>query len=1097
MQSFFVSSGMNEISLWTGFPGSGRFRAALGETVQAMHDGAVVWWLVDSLRRVERVENVLRREAGGFLAGVDILPAGRLAQHVLASSGLEPASLDSDTRVLLLREISAAMKIPELGGEAAGAGWIRQVLELYQRLFDGEAIYDRMNTLYPWMVRLLNTYQRVLDSNQLVDGTQLPVAAIEEIRSPGFRAPDLLVVDRIGPIRKRLIDLVHTLAQHSNRTLALIDWEESGGAALELMSLELETWKKHPDCSLKPFAVKPSVALFTQSLFTATKSWNPDDLAYDPPVPEVQWNTYRTQQEEVQDTARRIAALIRDEGVAPDDISVVTTNLDDYARLFEAVFPLYGLLPDLRLGPPLSGSPVAQLAVQLFEGRAAGWPREAVTEMLLNPCVRFGKLLKSDEEVLALDSFARDARIVSTRGAFEATWLTPLTEHLEYLSNRAGREPVEHRRQRLTRSARKLETLLVEVKQLGELLEALPDPSDVNQATDWLNKLFHHLGVHAWVHADLEQDAAGSREEEALRFIHLTLERVGEALRLAGNPSWPAASFAEQFAFAVGQQRMRPDTALQGGIPVTGPLELRGLRTRRLFFLGLSDDRWPRTPSMDPLDPFAAVWPDKINRLAESRALTWEALFAAPHLTFSAPCLEEDEESDVAPSALLTDLKAAGVQLTPSPSPEAFYATPDVLIKAGEDLGDTAKRQRGQRRIAAARPWLSDAERAQQWAVGALERTRIDLLRNEAALLSPFEGLLGAGGVGELIARRVLAAPFSVTRLDTYAACPMRFLFGHVLGVETLEEVKDEADPTGVGELVHDILAETAQRMRAEDGLTRSLGQHPAEAARTMHRVATDMLTDMPYDNLFWDQVKDSLLLGLLDDSPTPGILKIVLNHEMKKTMAGERIAFTEAGFGDPVIDPEGQWLLEEPLEVSDGERHARVHGRIDRISLHPKKGWRVWDYKLSNYVKTEAFIRKGISFQLPLYLEVVITYLETGVTDDHDIERAAYFKINQKDLTVNEAGKWTKKKHDDFRETLIGNVLAIRDAIRAGRYHHPLEDDKRLCDPGEYNYCPFQAICRKNHDLFAQRQENLQARFLEDAYILPEQRFASREGRS
>ena len=88
---------------------------------------------------------------------------------------------------------------------------------------------------------------------------------------------------------------------------------------------------------------------------------------------------------------------------------------------------------------------------------------------------------------------------------------------------------------------------------------------------------------------------------------------------------------------------------------------------------------------------------------------------------------------------------------------------------------------------------------------------------------------------------------FSATQLQTYAACPFRFLLSHVLKIEPQESVETEVDPRGRGLSLHRILKELhapasesgpASRLPsgAEIGrLLRDLAARAFSPARRMH----------------------------------------------------------------------------------------------------------------------------------------------------------------------------------------------------------------------------------------------------------------------
>ena len=80
--------------------------------------------------------------------------------------------------------------------------------------------------------------------------------------------------------------------------------------------------------------------------------------------------------------------------------------------------------------------------------------------------------------------------------------------------------------------------------------------------------------------------------------------------------------------------------------------------------------------------------------------------------------------------------------------------------------------------------------------------------------------------------------------------------------------------------------------------------------------------------------------------------------------------------------------------------------GRIDRIDLHPEKGWRIFDYKLSSSTQpTARVINMGVSFQLPIYAWALEEWLARE-SDTSAFDIARYFQLKSDGSTLSPGWK-------------------------------------------------------------------------------------------
>ena len=201
-----------------------------------------------------------------------------------------------------------------------------------------------------------------------------------------------------------------------------------------------------------------------------------------------------------------------------------------------------------------------------------------------------------------------------------------------------------------------------------------------------------------------------------------------------------------------------------------------------------------------------------------------------------------------------------------------------------------------------------------------------------------------------------------------------------------------------------------------------------------------------------------------------------------------ELIYFVEARFGTlrkGTVDV----LMEDPLRINGDETEVAVYGVIDRISYHKKKGWRIWDYKITNKTPPKGKVLSGIEFQLPVYLMALYAYADTiNSINSEEIERATFYQVKN-DCSVSQSGKWDSKLHNEHAGTIRSNILKIAASQSGGYFHHPLQNNPDQC--GTYiNFCPFREICRKDHETWDLRSEALLPEHAKLVYRVKDQKF-------
>ena len=282
---------------------------------------------------------------------------------------------------------------------------------------------------------------------------------------------------------------------------------------------------------------------------------------------------------------------------------------------------------------------------------------------------------------------------------------------------------------------------------------------------------------------------------------------------------------------------------------------------------------------------------------------------------------------------------------------------------------------------------------------------------------SPSDGRLAAPvAPGGRVPQRV-----SVSAYGSLVACPYRFYARHVLGLGELDEVSEEMDKRGYGELVHRVL----ERFHAA---------HPHVAALT----AEDAL---------------AALTALSNEVFTPAVADNFLATGWRLRWEKHLAAYLD---WQRDVEAEGwRWALAETrvarvLPLEDGGE-VELYGRIDRIDRRADgaPGAALYDYKTQLAKAIEARLAEDV--QLPVYA------LLHG-----DAARAAYIALDDDRILAVAAGETRgSEAADSLHEAAQAQGERLARAIADLRAGAPLPAHgvERVCD-----YCEMRGLCRREY---------------------------------
>jgi ATP-dependent helicase/DNAse subunit B len=317
---------------------------------------------------------------------------------------------------------------------------------------------------------------------------------------------------------------------------------------------------------------------------------------------------------------------------------------------------------------------------------------------------------------------------------------------------------------------------------------------------------------------------------------------------------------------------------------------------------------------------------------------------------------------------------------------------------------------------------------------------------------------------------------YSISQLETYAACPFKFFSKYILHLESGLQTEGEEGLSGAerGTVLHETLYQILSGMRDRNEDIRSLSDED------FHRIGAEILSQnrsgkIRTNHPFWRLDKETVF-----EPPEPGIgmLQKFIEAERKYSAFITKPSFFEATFGMPIAEDKRDKTLyrEDHVEISG----IKLRGKIDRIDMDADAGiFSVTDYK-SGKSASHKEIASGLSLQLPLYLRIAEDLLRAHLGDESMSGVAAVYhtllgKDSKQQLALglhefagmafegHKKGGQLKGEVDsvealkDVIDTTVAYAKSYVEGIMKGSF--PLVKEENV--ETACKYCEFKQVCR------------------------------------
>jgi ATP-dependent helicase/nuclease subunit B len=794
---------------------------------------------------------------------------------------------------------------------------------------------------------------------------------------------------------------------------------------------------------------------------------------------------------EVQGVLRRVKRLLRT-GAPPDQVAIVSRDLEAYMPYFLETIPTYGIPVMTRHGSPLAENPAIGAFLALVELHARDFPRRATIDALRSPYLVCPDLNLS--QIAALDRVSRGHIVVRGR----RNWLDAITWAGQMPPNEDGDYPAgamkPEESETLRISAERFFARITPAAQatardyarwleglIGSDAEFLPSPpaplpqgEGSENAEEGVTEPQGNFRLLERIRASTDPTIV-ARDMLALQCLKRVFLEVLTAHELidAWSPiTWETFWLDLRIAIDNALVSAERTSNRLGRVLLASIYEARGLAHDHVFVIGLAEGEFPARVSEDTLYIDAERRQFTAQNLpirtraeeADESSLFYEVIsLARQSLTLSRPYT--DDKGNLWPASpywhavrAVIEIKPEHLKMSAVPTLDEASCFSEVLVALTQGLSDSPQEQtslpgplsassEGELRhegdsqnALAAHNWLVEqADLAPHW-LNALRCRQIELHRaSTIASHDAYTGYLSDPALVAIIGE--MPGPdrlWSASQFNEYGTCPYKFFARRMLRLEAIKEPEEGLDQFQFGSVIHEILEHSYRQITSEQlPITE---QNRERAIAILNEVCESLLSSAPQRHGFrptatWLQEQVVLRRKLrtlieLDFSDESPALKV---------LPGERYAYLqELRFG----------YEDQQMVAIEGEAGPlRVRGAIDRVDIADGQ-MVVIDYKTGSTKIPPDEMVAGRNVQMMLYILAA-----RQVIGDDAVRGGAFWHVGTNTLSVPVFADDTRI--EDARESL-------HERIALGRQGVFVNVPSKMVD-GEHcsRHCEFSQLCR------------------------------------
>ena len=657
------------------------------------------------------------------------------------------------------------------------------------------------------------------------------------------------------------------------------------------------------------------------------------------------------QYSEVENIARTIVKLVRDEGYRYRDIAIITKNIDTYSNLCKAIFNEYNIPVYIDEKRDLSQNILVKYLISILDVFSKNWTYDSVINY-----IKSGFTNISQEDIYLLENYALEWNV---RGS---SWYKQDWNFRD--ADEKGEEQIAH----LNELRRNIVDPLVKLK------NNLSGKKSAKQISKNLYKFFIENKIDEILAEKINklneaQEVSISAEYETSWKI--IMQVLDEIVLVFGDENITFETYMQILKTGLGESKLGTIPMAQDEVTVGDVDRSRSHKIKIVFIIGLNDGMFPGTTKAEGflndadrqkiLEKGIELAKGTVDRIYEDNFNIYKAFTTAEEKMYLSYSSSDMEGKSLRQSILVSRIKKIFTKL---------QEESDIIQRKSEIC---TKQNTFEELLINLRDFRDGKEIDPIWF------KIYNIFDNDTEWKPKLESAIKAlsyTNVPEKITKENVEKMYgdvlktSVSRLEQYSSCPFSYYLKYGLKLNEKETFNLEAVDTGT--FMHDVIDSFFARLDEQEINIKQITDEEIE------EIVTDIIQDklnLNKNYIYTVSAKYKILAGRLKKVVTTSMKYIVQSIKQSEfEVFGHEIEFGGKGQYKPIT-----------VKTDDGKR-VEIIGKIDRVDIlkNPDGTYvRIIDYKSSIKNIDLNQVVSGLQLQLLTYLNEtckVENFLPAGV---------------------------------------------------------------------------------------------------------------------
>lgn len=700
------------------------------------------------------------------------------------------------------------------------------------------------------------------------------------------------------------------------------------------------------------------------------------------------------QYSEVENIARTIVKLVRDEGYRYRDIAIITKNIDTYSNLCKAIFNEYNIPVYIDEKRDLSQNILVKYLISILDVFSKNWTYDSVINY-----IKSGFTNISQEDIYLLENYALEWNV---RGSL---WYKQDWNFRD--ADEKGEEQIAHLnelRRNIVNPLVKLKNNLSGKKSAKQISENLYKFFIENKIDEILAEKINKLN-------EAQEVSISAEYETSWKIIMQVLDEI---VLVFGDENITFEAYMQILKTGLGESKLGTIPMAQDEVTVGDVDRSRSHKIKIVFIIGLNDGMFPGTTKAEGflndadrqkiLEKGIELAKGTVDRIYEDNFNIYKAFTTAEEKMYLSYSSSDMEGKSLRQSILVSRIKKIFTKL---------QEESDIIQRKSEIC---TKQNTFEELLINLRDFRDGKEIDPIWF------KIYNIFDNDTEWKPKLESAIKAlsyTNVPEKITKENVEKMYgdvlktSVSRLEQYSSCPFSYYLKYGLKLNEKETFNLEAVDTGT--FMHDVIDSFFARLDEQEINIKQITDKEIE------EIVTDIIQDklnLNKNYIYTVSAKYKILAGRLKKVVTTSMKYIVQSIKQSEfEVFGHEIEFGGKGQYKPIT-----------VKTDDGKR-VEIIGKIDRVDIlkNPDGTYvRIIDYKSSIKNIDLNQVVSGLQLQLLTYLN------ETCKVEDFLPAGVLYFNLSnpsissEKNMTDEEIENKIKQEFK-MKGLILADVNIIR----------------------------------------------------------------------